>query len=77
MKEQSAFNKSTNISGWVADKAGVNAGGWGLTLSTMDMARIGRLLSCNGRWDSKQIVSADWIAESTAEHSRWEKMNLS
>ena len=75
-KEQSRFNKATNINGWVSDKTGVNAGGWGLTLSPMDMARIGQLALSKGQWDGKQIVSADWIAESTIEHSRWDKMNL-
>ncbi len=42
-KEQSAFNKATNISGWVVDNAGTNSGGWGLTLSAFDMAKIGQL----------------------------------
>lgn len=32
-EEQLAFNEAKNISGWVADQAGVNTGGWGLTLS--------------------------------------------
>jgi CubicO group peptidase (beta-lactamase class C family) len=33
------------------------------------MANIGRLLN-NGIWNGRQIVSADWIAESTREQSR-------
>lgn len=28
-------------------------------------------------WSGKQIVSTSWIDESTKEHSRWEKLNLS
>jgi CubicO group peptidase (beta-lactamase class C family) len=43
VKEQGAFNKATNISGWVADPTGINSGGWGLTLSPSDMAKIGQL----------------------------------
>ena len=42
-KEQRAFNRSSSISGWVADPTGINAGGWGLTLSPVDMAKIGQL----------------------------------
>ena len=41
--KQLAFNKATNISGWVNDKTGINTAGWGLTLSPMDMAKIGQL----------------------------------
>lgn len=76
VKEQCAFNKSKSISGWVADPAGVNTGGWGLTLSPMDMAKIGQLYLDGGKWNEKQIVSTKWVDESTKEHSRWEKINL-
>ncbi len=75
-KEQSAFNKSTSISGWVSDQTGINAAGWGITLSPMDMAKIGQLCLDGGMWNGKQIVSSEWINESTKEHSRWEKINL-
>lgn len=75
-KEQREFNKAKNISGWVTDPSGVNAGGWGLTLSPTDMAKIGQLCLDGGVWNGKQIVSTQWINESTDEHSRWEKINL-
>ncbi len=75
-EEQLAFNKSKNISGWVVDGTGLNAGGWGLSLSPADMAKIGQLYLDKGMWKGKQIVSAKWIEESTKEHSRWEKHNL-
>lgn len=75
-EEQLAFNKAKNISGWVADPTGINTAGWGLTLSAMDMAKIGQLYLDGGMWNGKQIVSAKWIDESTREHSRWEKHNL-
>lgn len=75
-REQQAFNKSTNISGWVSDKKGINAGGWGLTLSPRDMVKIGQLCLNGGQWNGKQIVSQNWIAESTMQHSQWEKMKL-
>ncbi|MBS5932776.1 MAG: serine hydrolase [Clostridiales bacterium] len=75
-EEQLAFNKAKNISGWVADGAGTNTAGWGLTLSPTDMAKIGQLYLDNGMWNGEQIVSARWVDESTKEHSRWEKRNL-
>lgn len=76
-EEQLAFNEATNISGWVVDRAGVNTAGWGLTLSPRDMVKIGQLYLDGGIYDGKQIVSTKWIEESTKEHSRWEKRNLS
>lgn len=75
-EEQIAFNKARNISGWAADSFGINTGGWGLTLSAVDMAKLGKLYLDKGMWNGKQIVSEKWISESTQEHSRWEKPNL-
>ncbi|WP_320129660.1 serine hydrolase [uncultured Sphaerochaeta sp.] len=75
-EEQLAFNEAKDISGWVADSTGVNTGGWGLTLSAVDMAKIGQLCLDDGRWNGKQIVPATWISESTKEHSRWKKLDL-
>lgn len=69
-------NKTVDISGWVTDAAGTHAAGWGLTLTAMDMAKIGQLYLNGGIWEGRQIISAEWIAESTAEHSRWQKRNL-
>ena len=75
-EEQLAFNNATNISGWVVDSCGINTAGWGLTLSSMDMAKIGQLYLDGGIYNGKQIVSTKWIKESTIEHSRWKKLNL-
>lgn len=75
-KEQLAFSKATDISGWVSDSKGINAGGWGLTLSAPDMAKIGQLCLNNGSHNGRQLVSEKWIKESTVVHSRWEKTGL-
>lgn len=76
-EEQLAFNKAKDISGWVTDKTGLNAGGWGLTLSPADMAGLGQLYLDRGYWKGEQLVSSAWIEKSTSEHSRWEKQGLS
>ena len=75
-EEQMAFYKATDMSVWVADPTGVNAGGWGLTLSPMDMAKLGQLLLNGGVWNGRSIVSEGWLRESTSEHSRWTECNL-
>lgn len=55
-----------NVKGWVNDPDGNSTGGWGLTLSPRDMARLGCLYLNRGIWDNKQIISKTWIDESTA-----------
>ncbi len=57
--------------GWVADPQGHNFASWGLFLTLREMARIGQLCMQNGLWNGKRIVSAEWIAQSTREQSRW------
>ena len=69
------FTKVNNTSGWVVDPQGLNTASWGLTLTPVDMAKIGQLYLNNGIWEMKQIVPSKWIDESTKEHSRWGKLS--
>lgn len=66
-----AFLKDKHVSGWVVDPKGVNTAGWGLTLTTRDMMKIGLLYIHKGKWEGKQIVTPEWIAESIKVHSKW------
>ena len=70
-EEQMAFYKATDMSVWVADPQGMNAGGWGLTLSPMDMAKIGELIRNGGIYNGTRVVSEKWVHESTSGQSRW------
>lgn len=74
-EEQLAWYKEKNVRGWVADPQGVNTAGWGLTLTPMDMAKVGQLYLDGGVWNDKQIVPEWWIDESTKEHSRWGRLS--
>lgn len=76
-EEQLSFNNSIDMNGWVADPKGINTAGWGLTLSTRDMATIGQLYLNKGKYNDLQIVSKEWIKESTKEQSYWKKEKLS
>jgi CubicO group peptidase (beta-lactamase class C family) len=40
----------------------------GLSLKPRDMAKIGYLFLRQGKWDGKQIVSTEWVQESTKSH---------
>lgn len=76
-EEQMTFNKSTTTSGWAADSKGINAAGWGLTLSAEEMVKIGELILNRGEYNSKRIVSEGWIENLTSVHSKWDQHNLS
>ncbi|MCP4179728.1 MAG: serine hydrolase [bacterium] len=76
-EEQISFNKATNIDGWVSDSRGINSAGWGLTLKTRDMVKIGQLILNKGSYNSNNIVSSQWIKDCTTVHSKWKKHNLS
>ncbi|GAA6154285.1 serine hydrolase domain-containing protein [Pseudoteredinibacter isoporae] len=68
-----SFLKEAVTSGWVIDPAGVNTAGWGLTLTTGDMVKIGQLCLKKGTWKNKKIVSAEWINNSVRKHSFLDK----
>jgi CubicO group peptidase (beta-lactamase class C family) len=40
-----------------------------MRLSARDLARVGLLMARGGRWRDRQLLSPEWIAQSTAPHS--------
>ncbi len=48
---------------WDESPQGINCGGWGLSLKTEDMAKMGQLFLQNGQWNGRQIVPAEWLRE--------------
>lgn len=48
---------------WETDTKGINTGGWGLRLKTEDMAKFAQLFLQGGKWNGKQIISAEWVKE--------------
>jgi CubicO group peptidase (beta-lactamase class C family) len=51
---------------WDTDPAGHHQGMAGLQIRPIDLAKIGAMMVDGGRWNGTQVVSADWIATSTA-----------
>lgn len=76
-QEQLAFYNERKVKGWVAGPSGVNTAGWGLNLTAADMAKIGQLYLNQGIFENKQIVSEQWIRESTRIHSHSGELGLS
>ncbi len=50
---------------WTYDQQNIYHGGYGLSLTSRDMAKFGYLYLNNGTWNGKQIVSTDWVTKST------------
>jgi len=53
---------------WERDPQGYPFGGHGVELRTEDMAKLGVLFLNHGRWESEQVVPADWVRQATAAH---------
>ncbi len=51
---------------WEEDGMGRNTGGWGLHISTEDMARFGQFLLDNGTVDGASLLSENWIQMATS-----------
>lgn len=53
---------------WSIGPEGVTAGWANLRMHPKDLTKIGMLYLHGGMWDGQQIVPADWVEESTADH---------
>lgn len=52
-------------SAWASDRTGEPYAASGLRLLPRDMLKIGQLVLCNGEWQGRQLVSADWVKRIT------------
>jgi CubicO group peptidase (beta-lactamase class C family) len=51
---------------WMEDGSGRNIGGWGLSLKTEDLAKLGQLYLQKGKWNGNQLLPESWIEEATS-----------
>jgi CubicO group peptidase (beta-lactamase class C family) len=51
---------------WEATPKGVSLGGFGLSVTTEDIARFGQLYLQKGEWSGKLILPAEWVAAATS-----------
>jgi CubicO group peptidase (beta-lactamase class C family) len=51
---------------WTPNSDGTSEGSHGLFLTPRDMAKIGQLALQKGAWNGRQLVSEDWIGQSTS-----------
>ena len=65
--DERLFNPLGMTSPWsTVSPTGVACGGWGMHMTTRDIARFGQFLLQEGRWDGKQLLSREWVRLATA-----------
>ncbi|ASS68659.1 MULTISPECIES: serine hydrolase [unclassified Paenibacillus] len=50
---------------WETCPRGIAAGGWGLSLTTEDIAKFGQLYLQRGEWQGERILPAAWVEKAT------------
>ncbi len=53
---------------WRKDPSGLEIGGFGLRLTSREMAKLGFLFLNRGKWEDQVVISEDWIAASSRDH---------
>lgn len=51
---------------WDNDKFGNSLGGWGLSVTLEDFAKLGQLYLDKGKWNDKQILNSQWCESATS-----------
>ena len=54
---------------WETSPEGIEKGGWGLYLSPEDLGKLGQLVMDGGRWQGKQLISAEFLEKATQPHA--------
>ena len=50
---------------WDKNPQGISIGGYGLYLTTEDIAKFGQLYLQKGLWENQQLIPSDWVQEAT------------
>ena len=53
---------------WGTDDSGLAYGGFSLYLTSREMAKLGQLFLQEGMWNDEEIISKEWVWESTLDH---------
>lgn len=57
---------------------GIACGGWGMNMTTRELARFGQLYLNRGDWDGKRVLSSDWVSLATTRQtwSGWQNVGV-
>jgi len=50
---------------WETCPRGINTGGWGLSVQTESLAKVGQLYLQHGAWQGRSLLPATWVSEAT------------
>jgi CubicO group peptidase (beta-lactamase class C family) len=53
---------------WQSCPRGINTGGFGLSITTEDIAKFGQLYLQKGIWNHQRLLPEEWITEATSKH---------
>jgi len=51
---------------WQTDPQGINTGGYGLSVKTEDIARLGQMYLQKGMWRGQRLLTEAWVEEATS-----------
>ena len=51
---------------WETSPQGIDTGGWGLSITTAEIARFGQLYLQEGLWRGQQLIPRDWVVQATS-----------
>ncbi|MBE6382657.1 MAG: hypothetical protein E7049_06560 [Lentisphaerae bacterium] len=64
------FDKIGITSAWsTTSPQGIACGGWGMNMTTRELARFGQLYLQHGTWGAERVLSPDWVALATTRHT--------
>lgn len=57
---------------------GIPCGGWGMNMTTRELARFGQLYLNNGWWNGQRVLSPDWVSLATTRQtwSGWQNVGV-
>lgn len=60
---------------WQSSPDGCSVGGWGLMLTTEQLATVGQWMLNGGNWNGEQLLSQAWIKDATSVHITMEHLD--
>ena len=73
------FDKIGITKAWTTySPEGIPCGGWGMNMTTRELARFGQLYLGRGKWDGEYLLSPFWVDLATARHtwSGWRNVGV-
>ena len=77
--QQNMFDQIGITKAWTTySPQGIPCGGWGMNMTTRELASFGQLYINRGDWDGKRVLSSDWVSLATTRQtwSGWQNVGV-